>query len=125
MELLLDGAPIPRKLFWAFNGDYEPSITRVGGGWAHYNALELSLATAYALTPDVLFGAEVRHLSAGEQEVFSAQALFVGPSLYYRLTDTFAIKGTLSIQIPDETTHRLDLVNFERYEALLLLVKSF
>lgn len=125
MELLLDGAPIPRKLFWAFNGDYEPSITRVSGGWEHSNFLELSIATAYAVTPSLLFGAEIRHLSAGAQGLFSAQALFAGPSVYYKLTDTVAIKAALSIQVPDETTHRLDLVSFERYEALLQLVKGF
>jgi len=75
--------------------------------------------------PDVLIGGEVRHLSGGEHSLFEQEALFVGPSIWYRLSDTASIKGAWSFQIPDESTHNLDLVNFERNQVLLLLVKSF
>jgi hypothetical protein len=32
--------------------------------------LEFSIATAYAVTPEVLIGGEVRHLSGGEDSLF-------------------------------------------------------
>lgn len=124
-EILVDAAPVRDKLFTAFNLDYEPSIARAGGGWTHNDFLEASLAMAYAVTPDVLFGAEIRHLSTGENGPFAAHGLFVGPSIYYKLSKDFAIKAAWSEQIPDETTHRLDLVNFERHQARLVLVKGF
>ncbi len=125
IELLADAAVIPGKLFTAFNLIYEPSVTRQDETWRHNDAMEISVAAAYAFTPDLFLGGEIRHLSRGEQDAFAANALFTGPSVYYKLSETLAIKGTWSFQVPDETTHRLDLVNYERYQALLLLVKSF
>ena len=123
--ILVDAALVPDKLFLGFNLIYEPSITRLSEAWQNESSLEVSLAVAYAIAPEVFAGAEIRRLSSSEQGLFTAQALFAGPSLYYKLTDTFAMKWAFSAQIPDATSHRLDLANFERYQALLLLVKSF
>jgi hypothetical protein len=123
-ELLLDAEIIPGKFFTAFNLAYEPSVTRGEGAWEHEDALEIGLAAAFALTDNLVVGGEIRHLSSGDRGPFAAQALYVGPSVYYRFTKDFSLKFAWSEQIPSETGH-LDLVNFERHQALLLLVKGF
>jgi hypothetical protein len=125
VEMLIDVEPIRNKLFGAINVVYEPSVTRVNGGWEHENSLEISAAVAYALTNDLTVGAEIRHLSTGQRGLFEAEAVFAGPSVYYRFSENFSVKFAWSEQIPDESTGRLDTVNFERHQALLLLVKSF
>jgi hypothetical protein len=123
-ELLIDAEIIPGKLFTALNVAFEPSVTRGAGAWEHEDALEIGLAAAYALTDNFVVGGEIRHLSSGQRGPFEAEALYIGPSVYYRLTSDFSIKFAWSEQIPSGTGH-LDLVNFERHQALLLLVKGF
>jgi len=115
----------PDKLFLGFNFIYEPSVTRVSDGWQNNSSLEVSLAASYAIAPNIFVGAEVRYLNGSEQGLFSSHAFYIGPSLYAKLSETFAIKVAWSEQVPDGLNRRLDLENFERHQALLLLVKSF
>ena len=116
---------VPDKLFLGFNLICEPSVTGDFDAWRNNSSLEVSLAAAYAVVPGVFVGAEIRHLNASEQGLFSSHALYFGPSLYAKLSETFAIKVAWSEQVPDGPNGRLDLENFERHQALLLLVKSF
>ena len=115
----------PGKLYVGFNFICEPAITRDLDGWQNNNSLEVSLAASYAAAPGIFVGAEIRHLNGSEQGLFSSHALYFGPSLYAKLSETFAMKVTWSEQVPDGLNRRLDLENFERHQALLLLVKSF
>jgi len=115
----------PDKLFVGFNFIYEPAVTRVLDGWQNNSSLEVSLAASYAIAPNIFVGAEVRHLNGSEQGLFSSHAFYIGPSLYAKLSETFAIKVAWSEQVPDGPNRRLDLDNFERHQALLLLVKTF
>jgi hypothetical protein len=116
---------VPDKLFLGFNLICEPAITRDLDGWQNDSSFEVSLAAAYAVVADVFVGAEIRHLNGSEQGLFSSHALYFGPSLYAKLSETFAIKVAWSEQVPDGPNGRLDLENFERHQAVLLLVKSF
>jgi hypothetical protein len=113
------------KLFVGFNLIYEPAVTRVSDAWQNNSSLELSLAASYAIAPNIFAGAEVRRLNGSEQGLFSSHALYIGPSLYAKLSDTLAVKVTWSEQVPNGPNGRLDLENFERHQALLLLVKTF
>ena len=116
---------VPDKLFLGFNLICEPAVTGISDGWQNNSSLEVSLAASYAIAPDIFVGAEVRHLNGSEQGLFSSHASYIGPSLYAKLSETFAIKVAWSEQVPDGPNGRLDLENFERHQALLLLVKSF
>jgi hypothetical protein len=122
VTLLADWALIPEKLFAAVNVTYAPSFTRAGGTWQQENPLEMSAALAYAVTPTVFLGFEVRQLMTNDEGLFSGRALFVGPSLFMQLSDTFSLKTAWSVQLPDSA--HLDLVNFERHQVRLLLVKN-
>ncbi len=115
----------PDKLFLGFNFIYEPAVTGIPDGWQNNSSLEVSLAASYAIAPEVFIGAEVRHLNGSEQGLFSSHALYIGPSFYAKLSETLAFKITWSEQVPDGPARRIDLENFERHQALLLLVKSF
>jgi hypothetical protein len=42
-----------------------------------------------------------------------------------KVSESTAIKAAWSIQVPDETSGGVDLVNYERHQVLLLLVKNF
>lgn len=123
--ILADAALVPDKFFLGFNLDCEPAVTGISESWRNNSSLEVSLAASYAIAPEVFIGAEVRHLNGSEQGLFSSHALYLGPSFYAKVSETFAFKVTWSEQVPDVSKGRLDLENFPRHQALLLLVKTF
>jgi hypothetical protein len=122
LTLLADAEPIARTLFVAFNFTIAPSFGDGGGQQAPMGA---SAAGAFALAPGLFVGGEVRHLNHNQQGFLTGHALFVGPSLYLKLSETLTAKAAWSIQIPDETTGTLDLTTYERHQALFQLVKGF
>jgi hypothetical protein len=124
VALLADMALIPDKLFAAFNVIFSPSVTRADGAWEQENQLEISAALSLAIGPSVFIGAEVRHLTRNDEGFLSGHALFVGPSLFAKVSETFSLKAAWSAQIPDESTRALDLVRFERHQVRVLLVKN-
>src|SRR5260221_4267755 len=87
--------------------------------------LEITPAIAAAITDSVFLGAEIRHVTRNRDGFFTGHALFIGPSVFVKLSDDISFKVAWSAQIPDETTGRLDLVNFERHQVLAVLVKGF
>ncbi len=122
--LAIDAAPIPDKLFAAFNLIYEPSATRAAGVWEHDRSLEISTAASYAITPDIFVGAELRYLALDEPP-YIGRGLFAGPSAYWKLSDTVALKAAWSTQIADEGARGSGLTNIERNQAIVLFVKQF
>jgi hypothetical protein len=119
IALLVDTALAPSKMFAAANLIYTPAT--------HANSapLEFSPAIAAAVTDSVFLGAEIRHITRNQNGFFTGHALFIGPSVFVNLSESVAFKVAWTAQIPDETTHRLDMVNFERHQVLAVLVKSF
>ena len=97
----------------------------MGGKSNEDNPLEISLASSGTIIEGLFLGAETRHLTRNQNGFFTGHALFVGPSLFIRLSDTFTAKVAWSAQIPDETTRRLDLVNYPRHEVLAQIVANF
>jgi hypothetical protein len=127
-SILIDRVLIPNKFFAALNLTYAPGITRTIEGWQHNSAMEISVAASYGVTPEVFLGAEIRHLSGDsftQQGLFAAHGLYIGPSACFKLSDTTSLKFAWSVQIPDETTSRLDLRDFEHHQVLGQFVKSF
>jgi hypothetical protein len=119
VALLADTALVPSKMFAAANLIYAPAT--------HTNSdpLEFSPAIAGAVTDSVFLGAEIRHITRNQNGFFTGHALFIGPSVFVKLSDSMSFKAAWTAQIPDETTHRLDVVNFERHQVLAVLVKNF
>lgn len=119
IALLADTALVASKMFAAANLIYAPA--------AHTNSypLEFSPAIAAAVTDRIFLGAEIRHITRNQNGFFTGRALFIGPSVFVKLSESVAFEAAWTVQIPDETTNHLDLVNFERHQVLAVLLKNF
>jgi hypothetical protein len=131
--LALDKEILPGRLFGAINLIYAPEISRShetreqerGSG------LGVSAALAAQVLSGVLIGAEARYLRTHEGLVpglLKGEALFVGPTLYTRLSpDTFmsiAWNAQVYGHVASEPG-RLDLTNFERNRVRFRLGLEF
>jgi len=128
---LVDVAILPDRVVAAFNASYTPTFAHLPGAFASQSALEISAAASVALRPDIFVGAEVRHLSAYQGAFLNAaqgEAFFVGPSLFIALPEATTLKLAWSVQVSGHATtpgDHLDLVDFERQQARLQVVKGF
>ncbi len=125
VQLLADRALSPNQWFVAVNINYAPSFTRVAGTWTTSQPVENSAATSFAISPEIFIGGEIRHLTQNQHGFFTEHALFVGPSIYVRLAENTNVKLAWSAQIPDETTQRVDLVDYERHQLRLQFAMGF
>src|SRR4051794_14009635 len=88
-------------------------------------------ALAFQAFPNVFLGAEVRYLRAYEGlalQHFRGEAVFVGPTLYAKLSEHLAVSAACLAQVSGHTVGvpgRLDLDNFSRHQARLLIIYEF
>jgi hypothetical protein len=81
--------------------------------------------------PGIFVGAEARYLRQYDGlglDPFAGQALFLGPTMFVRLSKTLAISGVWDIQVAGHAVDvpgSLDLTNFTRYQALFRLEYNF
>lgn len=131
--LAFDRELVPNFVVGALNLIYQP-------GWARFEAAGVSeksstIGAAFAgmvrVRPDVLLGGELRYfrhyegIGLGE---FSGQAVFVGPTAYFQLSQQSRLTLSWSMQAwgrPAGTGGNLDLVNFERHQARLVFGVNF
>jgi hypothetical protein len=138
--LLADAELISKKLYGTINialatssGKSEKFDPELGTSatWSPESALEFSGAVAGVVRKGVLLGAELRYLTTFQGAFLNrleGQALYVGPTLYVQLAEHWATKLTWQAQVAgraSEDPGRLDLVNFERYQARWLVVHNF
>lgn len=131
--LALDREVIPNVAVAALNLTYQPEWTRfVGTGAAEQ---ESTIGAAFALMaqvrPGVFLGGEARYFRRYDGiglEGFSGQAFFVGPTAYFKLSETSRLTASWSVQAwgrPAGSNAALDLVNFERHQARLVFGVNF
>jgi hypothetical protein len=125
VQLLADVALSPNKWFAAVNVTYAPTFIHNAGTWTTSQPVEISAATSFAISPDIFIGGEIRHLTQNQHGFFTEHGLLVGPSVYLKLAENTNVKLAWSAQIPDETTHRLDLVNYQRHQLRLQFAMGF
>jgi hypothetical protein len=131
--LAFDRELIPNFVIGALNLIYQPE-------WARFEVTGLSeksstIGAAFAgmvrVRPDFLLGGEMRYfrqyegIGLGE---FSGQALFVGPTAYFQLSERSRLTLSWSMQAwgrPAGSATNLDLVNFERHQARLVFGVNF
>jgi len=131
--LALDKEILPQRLFGAINLIYEPEISRSHetGEQERGSRLGGSAALAAQILPGVLIGAEARYLRAHEGLIpnsLKGEALFVGPTLYTRLSPNTFMSIAWSGQIAGHAVGepgRLDLSNFERNRIRFRLGLAF
>ena len=83
------------------------------------------------IRPGFFIGGETRYLRKYDGiglEQFAGQALFIGPTAYFQLSERSRLTATLSAQAlgrPAGSNAALDLVNFERHQARLVFGVNF
>ena len=132
-RLAFDRELVPDRVIAAFNLIYEPEWTRfIGPGvMERESTAGAALGMMAQLRPGFLLGGEARYLrkyeGAGLEEL-AGQALFVGPTAYFQLSNRSRLTASWSVQAwgrPAGTTAGLDLVNFERHQARLIFGVNF
>jgi hypothetical protein len=131
--LALERNLIPGLAVATLNLGYQPE-------WTHFaTALteeqESTFAVAFGvmaqLRPDFLLGGEARYFRKYDGiglEELSGQALFVGPTAYFQLSDRARLTANWSVQAWGRqagSNGALDLANFERHQAKLVFGVNF
>jgi hypothetical protein len=133
VALAFDREIVPRVAVAALNLIYQPEWTRfVGTGNAEQEStIGASFGLMAQVRPGFLLGGEARYLRKYQgigPEEFSGQALFVGPTAYFQLSERSRLTASWSVQAwgrPAGPHAALDLVNFDRHQARLVFGVNF
>ena len=131
--LAFDRELIPNFAIGALNLIYQPEWARfeVSGLSEKSSTIGAAFAGMVRVRPDFLLGGELRYfrqyegIGLGE---FSGQALFVGPTAYFQLSEQSRLTLSWSMQAwgrPAGSNANLDLVNFERHQARIVFGINF
>jgi hypothetical protein len=131
--LAFDRELIPDKLVASVNFLYQPE-------WTNFLATnkteqDVTLGVAWAMMaqirPGLLIGAEARYLRKYEGlglDLFAGHALFVGPTIFIKLSERSRLTAAWSFQVSGRSAAMpgsLDLVDFERHQARLVYGINF
>src|SRR6266581_7746007 len=131
--LAFDRELIPNFAVAALNLIYQPEWTRlVGTGAAEQEStIGAAFAVMAQMRPGFLVGGEARYLRKYEGiglEDFAGEALFIGPTAYFQLSERSRLTLAWSVQAwgrSAQPASALDLVNFERHQARLIFGVNF
>jgi len=115
------------------NLTYQPEWTHFAGAATEEqeSIVGVAFGVMAQLRPDFLLGGEVRYFRKYDGiglEELAGQALFIGPTAYFQLSERSRLTANWSVQAwgrPAGTNAALDLVNFERHQAKLVFGVNF
>ena len=133
LTLAFDRELVPHFVVAALNLTYQPEWTRFPGTAAaeQESTIGASLGVMAQLRPGLFVGGEARYLRKYEGiglEEFMGEALFVGPTAYFQLSERSRLTATWSLQAwgrSARSSSALDLVDFERHQARLVFGVNF
>jgi hypothetical protein len=133
LTLAFDRELVPNFVVAALNLTYQPEWTRfLGTGAAEQEStVGASLGVMAQLRPGLFVGGEARYLRKYEGialDEFMGEALFVGPTAYFQLSERSRLTATWSLQAwgrSARSSSALDLVDFERHQARLVFGVNF
>jgi len=131
--LAFDRELIPNFAVAALNLIYQPEWTRlVGTGAAEQEStIGAAFAVMAQMRPGFLVGGEARYLRKNEGialQEFNGEALFVGPTAYFQLSERSRLTLAWSFQAwgrSARSSAALDLADFERHQARLVFGVNF
>jgi hypothetical protein len=131
--LAFDRELIPDLSVMALNLTYQPEWSRIfaTGQAEQESTIGAAIAVMAQIRPGVFLGGEARYFRKYDGiglNDFAGQALFVGPTVFLKLTDRSRLTANWSFQAWGRSagsTAALDLVNFERHQARLVLGVNF
>lgn len=117
----------------ALNLIYQPEWSRIvaTGQAERESTIGAAIAVMAQIRPGLFLGGEARYLRRYDGiglDDFAGQALFVGPTVFLKLSDRSRLTANWSFQAWGHgagSTAALDLVNFERHQARLVLGVNF
>jgi len=134
-KLFVDAVVVPDTLFWGFNAIWAPQRAEDPADrsrWLSSSGILVSTAIAYQWSPKFFLGAEVRYLGSFSTVLPTQElghAVYAGPTLWWKVTNTIAFNTTFQPQIAGRPTgnpqHRLDLDNFEKAQFRAKLTVAF
>jgi hypothetical protein len=132
-SIAVDKELVANRIYAAFNVLFEPNSTRsrITGEWQQKSITGVSAALTAQVRTGIFVGAEVRYLRRYESsslETITGQAVFVGPTMYAQISRHFWVSAAWSVQVAGRASNdpaALDLVNFERHQAMLRLGYNF
>jgi hypothetical protein len=128
-----DWEVVPNRVVAAFNLLYQPETTRLKltGTWSQDSMAGVAMAVMGQIRPGIFVGAEARYLRVYEASGFdnlAGEGFFVGPTIYFKLSERAWLAAAWSAQLAGHATATigsLDLVNFERHQARVLFGVNF
>jgi len=131
--LAFDRELIPDLSVVALNVTYQPEWTRVPGTGQvdQESTIGAAMAVMAQLRPGFFLGGEARYFRKYEGiglDDFAGQALFIGPTAFLKLSERSRLTANWSVQAWGRgagSSAALDLVNFERHQARLVLGVNF
>jgi hypothetical protein len=132
-KILADTELIENRLFLAGNLIWQPEFWRAPADvkWLRASGMGATTALAWRISPTVTIGGELEYYRANYSLGFNSyqgNALFLGPTLHVQFTKKIKLAGAFSAQVAGHAVGdpmRLDLSNFSRYRARLLLEVEF
>jgi hypothetical protein len=133
MTLAFDRELVPNVAVAALNLIYQPEWTRLLGTGAadQESTIGAAFGAMAQMRPGFFVGGEARYLRKYEGiglDEFAGQALFVGPTAYFRLSERSRLTLAWSVQAWGRSARSgpaLDLVDFERHQARLVFGVNF
>lgn len=133
LRLAFDRELVPDVAVAALNLIYQPDWTRSVGVDAaeQESTIGAAFAVMAQVRPNFFLGGEARYLRKYEGialREFAGEALFVGPTAYFKLSETSRLTLAWSLQAWGRSVRSaatLDLVDFERQQARLVFGVNF
>jgi hypothetical protein len=125
---------VPDRVVAAFNLLYQPETMRskMTGASSQEATAGLAFAVMAQLRSGIFVGGEARYLRRYDGlglDPFAGQGFFIGPTVYFKLSEKAWIAAAWSAQAAGQATASsagpLDLVNFERHHARVLFGVNF
>jgi hypothetical protein len=124
---------IPDRVVAAFNLLYQPEAMRakLTGIWSQESTAGVAVAMMAQVHSGIFVGGEARYLRRYDGFGFDSlagQGLFIGPTVYFKLSERAWMTVAWSAQVAGHATAvagSLDLVNFERQQARVLFGVNF
>jgi hypothetical protein len=131
-KIMADVELVKNRVYGAVNVIYEPEMTRMpDGSWERESQFGLTGAVSFRALPDLLIGVEAdyyRHHDGTFLNQFTGDALFIGPTLYYKLARKMFMTAAWNAQVwgrEIETGQRLNLEEYSRTRAKLKVAVEF
>lgn len=134
-KLFVDAVIVENQWFWAANVAWTPERAEDFSDrnrWVSSSEMLISTALTYQMSPTLFVGVEGRFLASFNSLLptdEAGRALYLGPTLLWKITDKVAFNTTFQPQIAGQSVsspgRRLDLDNFERAQFRAKLSVAF